>query len=42
MIYRGVVGLPTWRFKSPFEELERMRRQMDRIFEEAMTPHQSA
>ena len=42
MIYRRVVGLPTWRFSSPFEELERMRRQMDRIFEEKMSPHQRA
>ncbi|UCE51918.1 MAG: Hsp20/alpha crystallin family protein [Desulfobacterales bacterium] len=40
MIYRRLFDFPTWRFRSPFGELERMRRQMDRLFEDAMTPHQ--
>jgi len=39
MIYRRLFDFPTWRFRSPFGELERMRRQMDRLFEDAMTPH---
>ena len=33
MIYRRVLGLPSWEFRSPFAELERMRRQMDRLME---------
>ena len=39
MIYRRFLDLPTWRFRSPFGELERMRRQMDRLYEDVMTPH---
>ena len=39
MIYRRFLDLPTWRFSSPFGELERMRRQMDRLYEDVMTPH---
>lgn len=33
MIYRRFIGTPGWDFRSPFGELERMRRQMDRLFE---------
>ena len=33
MIYRRLFDLPTWRVRSPFEELERMRSQMDRVME---------
>lgn len=33
MIYRRVLGVPSWEFRSPFAELERMRRQMDRLME---------
>jgi len=40
MIYRRVFNVPSWRFRSPFDELERMRRQMDRLFEDTMSPHQ--
>jgi len=40
MIYRRWFNVPTWRFKSPFGELERMRQQMDRLFEDAMAPQQ--
>jgi len=29
MIYRRMFGLPTWNVRSPFQELERMRQQMD-------------
>lgn len=34
MIYGRMYGLPRWRFKSPFEELDRMRRQMDQMVED--------
>ena len=40
MIYRRLFDFPTFRVRSSFGELERMRRQMDRLFDEAMTPHQ--
>ena len=40
MIYRKLFGLPSLRFRSPFEELSQMRRQMDRLFENAMTPYE--
>ena len=40
MIYRRLFNVPTWQFRSPFGELERMRRQMDRLFEDAMSPLQ--
>ena len=39
MIYRRLFDIPTWRVRSPFGELERMRQQMDRLFDDAMTPH---
>ena len=31
MIYRSMFGLPAWRIQSPFDELDRMRQQMDRL-----------
>lgn len=34
MIMRRISNWPTWRWRSPFEELERMRREMDRLFED--------
>ena len=40
MFYRRVFDLPTWKIRSPFGELERMRREMTRLLEDAMTPHQ--
>jgi HSP20 family protein len=40
MIYRRLLGFPTWRFRSPFEELERMRRQMDLLLEDVRAPFQ--
>ena len=40
MIYRRFLNVPTWRLKSPFDELERMRQRMDRLFEGAVAPHQ--
>lgn len=37
MLYRQLFGLPTWRPRSPFSELERMRQQMDRLMD-ALSP----
>lgn len=34
MFYRRLYNVPSYRLKSPFEELIRMRRQMDRLFDE--------
>lgn len=34
MIIRRYFGAPTWGWKSPFEELARVRRDFDRVFEE--------
>jgi len=33
MIIKRVVGWPTWEWRSPFNEWERMRRDMDRLME---------
>ena len=33
MIYRSLYGVPTWRVRSPFDELSRMRDQMDRFMD---------
>jgi HSP20 family protein len=33
MIYRQLFGVPTFRYGSPFSELDLMRRQMDRLME---------
>jgi len=40
MIYRRLFGFPSWEFRSPFAELERMRRQMDRLTEGMGSPYQ--
>jgi HSP20 family protein len=40
MIYRRFLGFPNWEFKSPFTELERMKRQMDRLMEGLSSPYQ--
>ncbi len=42
MIYRRLFRVPTWQFRSPFGELVRMRQRMERIYEDAMAPHQRA
>jgi HSP20 family protein len=34
MIIRRIGGWPKWDWRSPFDELERMRRDMDRLFED--------
>ena len=33
MIYRSAFGLPTWNIRNTFDELSRMRRQMDHLFD---------
>ena len=37
MIYRRLFDFPTWRIRGPFGDLESMRRQMDRLYDDAMT-----
>lgn len=32
MIYRRMFGLPTWRWRDQFNELDRMKRQMEQMF----------
>ncbi len=38
MIYRRLFNFPTYRIKSPWEELHQMRRQLDQMFDD--TPQQ--
>ena len=33
MVYRKLFGVPAWKIRSPFEELERMRNRMDRLID---------
>jgi len=33
MIYRPMFSLPSWRFRSSFSDLERMKQQMDRLMD---------
>ena len=33
MVYKKLFGVPAWRVRSPFEELERMRNRMDRLID---------
>jgi HSP20 family protein len=40
MFYSRLFDFPTWRLRSPFDEWAQMRRQMDRLFEDAMAPYQ--
>ena len=42
MIYRRFFNVPTWRFRSPLEELYRMRHQLDQMFEDSRTPYERA
>jgi HSP20 family protein len=42
MIYRRLFNLPTWRFRSPLDELYRMRQQLDQMFEDTRTPYRQA
>ena len=34
MIYRRVFNVPSYKFRSPWEELDRMRRQLGQVFED--------
>lgn len=40
MIYRRFLNVPRWRVRSPFEELDRMRRQMNRLYDEVASTSQ--
>jgi HSP20 family protein len=40
MIYRSAFGLPGWNIRNAFEELNRMRRQMDHLFDSMSTGSQ--
>ena len=40
MIYRKFFNVPTWRFRSPLDELYRMRQQMEQLLESAAAPQQ--
>jgi len=40
MIYRRFFGFPSWESRNPFAELERMKRQMDRLMEGFTGPYQ--
>ena len=40
MIYRRFFNVPTWRFRSPLEELYRTKQQMEQLLESAATPPQ--
>lgn len=42
MIYRRLFNVPTWRVSSPFDELERLRQRMDRLYEDAVGAHRGA
>jgi len=40
MIYRRFFGFPSYEFKNPFAEIERMKRQMERLLEGVAGPYQ--
>ena len=42
MFYPRLFNLPVWRLRSPFDEWTQMRRQLDRLFEDSMSPYQRA
>jgi HSP20 family protein len=42
MIYRRFYNVPTWRFSSPFYELQRMRQQLDQMFDDTTPQSVSA
>ena len=42
MIYRRFFNVPTWRVKTPWEELHRMRQQLDHLFDAAPSQRVSA
>lgn len=42
MIYRRFINVPEWRFRSPFEELHRLRQQLHQLYEGTVAPNQPA
>ena len=40
MFYPRLFNFPAWRHRSPFDEWTQMRRQLDRLFEDSMSPYQ--
>jgi len=42
MIYRRFVNVPTWRFRSPLDELHRLRQQMEQLYDGTSAPYQPA
>ena len=40
MFYPRLFNFPTWRLRGPFDEWAQMRRQLDRLFEDATAPYQ--
>ena len=42
MIYRRFFNVPNWRFRTPWEELHRMRQQLDQMFDVAPDQRVSA
>ncbi len=42
MIYRRFFNVPAYRIRSPWEELQRMRQQLDRMFDDSQYPRVSA
>ncbi len=42
MIYRRFFNVPTFRFRSPWDELHRMRQQLDQVFDDAPDQRASA
>jgi HSP20 family protein len=42
MIYRRFFDYPNWRVRTPFEQLEKMRQQMERLYEDVRSPFQSS
>jgi len=42
MIYRRFFNVPTWRFRSPWDELHRMRQHLEQMFDDAPQQRVSA
>ena len=42
MIYRRFYNVPTWRFRSPLDELHRLRQQVEQLYEGTSAPYQPA
>jgi len=42
MIYRRFFNVPTWRFRSPLDELHRLRQQMELLYGRTPAPYQPA